>query len=161
MWPNVLLTSEEDWVYLMSCLKKWANPGPFLFIFRLFKQTIQFFTTNQCEKQSCPSNIWCKGLNSRPLEHESPPVTTGPELPPLYLICYLKYFARLLYSLSNVWLVWVQISHEVFTKQRVYVLLLVHPDCGQHRREFKTERIADAQFILHRQFKSGHKVRWN
>ena len=27
---------------------KWANPGPFSFIFSLFKQAIQYFTTNQC-----------------------------------------------------------------------------------------------------------------
>ena len=29
---------------------KWANPASFSLIFGLFKQTIQFLTTNQCEK---------------------------------------------------------------------------------------------------------------
>ena len=33
-------------------LKKWANPSLFLFIFGLFKQTLQIFTTNICEKMS-------------------------------------------------------------------------------------------------------------
>ena len=31
---------------------KWANPGLFSFIFGLFKQTLQIFTTNRCEKMS-------------------------------------------------------------------------------------------------------------
>ena len=33
-------------------LKKWANPASFLFIFGLFKQTLQIFTANICEKMS-------------------------------------------------------------------------------------------------------------
>ena len=37
--------------------KKMANPGLFSFIFGLFKQTLQIFTTNRYEK--CPSIIWC------------------------------------------------------------------------------------------------------
>ena len=37
---------------MSSFFKKWANPGLFLFIFGLFKQTLQIFTTNICEKMS-------------------------------------------------------------------------------------------------------------
>ena len=33
-------------------------------------------------KLSCPSSIWCRDSNSLPLKHESPPITTRPELPP-------------------------------------------------------------------------------
>ena len=31
---------------------------------------------------SCPSSIWRQDSNSQPLEHESPPITTRPGLPP-------------------------------------------------------------------------------
>ena len=33
-----------------TVLEKWAKPASFSFIFGLFKQTIQFLTTYQCEK---------------------------------------------------------------------------------------------------------------
>ena len=65
-------------------LKKWANPGLFLFIFGLFKQKLQIFTSNICEK--CPSSIWYRDLNPRPSEHDSPPITTRPGLPPILFI---------------------------------------------------------------------------
>ena len=48
----------------------------FFIYFRLFKQTI--LTTNIREKMLWPSSIWCQDLNLRPLEHESPPITTRP-----------------------------------------------------------------------------------
>ena len=57
-----------------------ANPGLFFVYFHLFKQTLQFFTTNKWEKY--PSSIWCWDSNPRPLENESPPITAGPGLPP-------------------------------------------------------------------------------
>ena len=38
--------------HIITSLKKWANPGLFSFIFGLFKQTIQIFITNICEKMS-------------------------------------------------------------------------------------------------------------
>ena len=56
------------------------TPASFSFIFGLFKQTIQLFTTNQCEK--CPTSIWRQDSNPRPLEHESSPITTRPGLLP-------------------------------------------------------------------------------
>ena len=59
-----------------------GQPGLFFIYFRLFKHTPQFFTTNKCE--NCPSSIWCWDSNSRSLEHESPPITTRPGLPPLF-----------------------------------------------------------------------------
>ena len=61
--------------------KKWANPASFSFYFKLFKHTLQFFTTNKYVRK-CSSSIWCQDSNSRPLKHESPPITTSPGLPP-------------------------------------------------------------------------------
>ena len=67
---------KENW----NSFFKWANPGIFLFIFGLFKQTsIQFLQQIYVEK--CPSSIWCRGSNSRPLERESLLITTRPGLP--------------------------------------------------------------------------------
>ena len=36
----------------LSGFFKWANPGLFFVYFGLFKQTLQIFTTNICEKMS-------------------------------------------------------------------------------------------------------------
>ena len=44
-----------------------------------------------CEK--CPSSIWCRDSNPRPLEHESLPITTRSGLPPQY--------SGLLYSFAS------------------------------------------------------------
>ena len=33
----------------------------------------------------CPSSLRCMDSNPRPSEHESPPITTRPGLPPLFL----------------------------------------------------------------------------
>ena len=60
-------------------LKKWAIPGLFFICFRLFKQTLQF--VQQINVNKCPSSIRCWDSwdsNPRPLEHESPPITTRP-----------------------------------------------------------------------------------
>ena len=52
------------------------------FIFGLFKQTsLQFL--QQIYVQKCPFSIWCLDSNSLCSEHESPPITTRPGLPPL------------------------------------------------------------------------------
>ena len=42
---------------------------------------ITILTTNKCEK--CPSRMHCWDSNSRPLEQESPHITTRPGLPPI------------------------------------------------------------------------------
>ena len=54
--------------------------GLFFIYFRLFKNTLQFL--QQINMKKCPSSIQCKDLNSCRLEHESPPITTRPGLPP-------------------------------------------------------------------------------
>ena len=65
---------------------EWANPQPLLlFIFGLFKQTsLQFLHLIYVKK--CPSSIQYQDSNPQPLEHESPPVTTRPGLPPKPLV---------------------------------------------------------------------------
>ena len=62
-------------------LLKWANPGLFFLYFRILKHTLQFL--QQINVKKCPSSIRCQDLNSQPLEHEYPPITTRPGLPPL------------------------------------------------------------------------------
>ena len=46
--------------------------------FRLFKPIANFSIKKYVKK--CPSSIRCQDLNSRPLEHDSPPITTKPGL---------------------------------------------------------------------------------
>ena len=48
--------------------------------FRPFKQTLLFL--QQIYVKKCPSSIWCWDSNPQPSEHESPPITTSPGLPP-------------------------------------------------------------------------------
>ena len=76
-WPikNKLAIIKPTFLY------KWANPGLFFFSFQSFQTNNTIFTTNQCEKMSCPSSIQCQNLNPWPSEHESPPITTRPGLP--------------------------------------------------------------------------------
>ena len=54
--------------------------GIFFDYFCLFKQTLQFL--QQIYVNKYPSSIQCGDLNPRPLEHESPPITNRPGLPP-------------------------------------------------------------------------------
>ena len=61
---------------------KWANPGLFFVYFLSFQTNNTIFTTNQCEKMSSPSSIRYRDSNPQPLEHEFPPITTRPGLPP-------------------------------------------------------------------------------
>ena len=62
---------------------KMNKPRPLLsFIFGLFKQTVpQFY--NKYHVKKCPFSIQCQDLNPWLLEHESPPITTRPGLPPI------------------------------------------------------------------------------
>ena len=59
---------------------KMGQPRPLFHLFRLFKNTLKFLQLIIVKK--CPTNIRCQDSNSRPLEHESPPITTRPGLPP-------------------------------------------------------------------------------
>ena len=81
-----LLGDPENFIGFFK--KKWDNPGLFFVFFGLFKQTIQFYNKNICEK--CPSSIRCRDLNPQSLEHESLPITTRPGLQNSLL--QLRYF---------------------------------------------------------------------
>ena len=59
---------ESQILYMKKGFEKWANPFLF-FIYFAFQTHFTMFTTNKCEK--CPSSMWYRDLNSRPLEHES------------------------------------------------------------------------------------------
>ena len=66
--------------------KKMANPSLFFIYFRSFQTNFTIFTTNKCEK--CPSSIWHRVSNTRPLDRECLPITTRPGLPPkAFLLC--------------------------------------------------------------------------
>ena len=56
-----------------------GHPWPLFCFFGRFKLTNNtIFTSNQWEE--CPSSVRCWDSNPQPLEHESPPITTGPGL---------------------------------------------------------------------------------
>ena len=74
-----ILVADQNWIN-KNIFVNGLTPTSFSFIFSLFKQTLQIFTTNICEKS--PSSIRCRDLNPQPLERESPPITTRPGLPP-------------------------------------------------------------------------------
>ena len=71
-------------------LKKWANPGFFFNLFSSFQTHITIFTTNKCEK--CPYSTHCLDSDSRPLEHESPPINTLDMLLTLGKIIFISAF---------------------------------------------------------------------
>ena len=81
-------------------LKNGPTPASFLFIFYLFKWNITVLTTNQCGKMSCPSSIRHRDSNPWPSEHESPPVTTRPGLPPNPFFVNFRYFQTIFYVIN-------------------------------------------------------------
>ena len=78
------------------------------FIFGLLKQTIQFRTTNQCEKMSSPSSMWSRDSNPQPLKHESSPITTGPGLQPKWSNVSFDYLAA---SFKNIFYIFAFRRH--------------------------------------------------
>ena len=80
-----------------------GQPRPLLsFIFGLFKQHHFKFYSKQVFVKKCPSSIRCQDLNPRPLELESPPITTRPGLLPLN---HLNLFAKAFLSTVH-YLLW-------------------------------------------------------
>ena len=61
-------------------LKNGPTPASFSFIYCFSKHTLQFL--QQLNVKKCPSSIWCRDSNSRPLELEPHPITNGPGLLP-------------------------------------------------------------------------------
>ena len=95
-FPGIRISNQLDRTFhlrlsswLQLFLKKMANPGLFFIYFRLFKHEFTIFTTNKCEK--CSFSIQYRDLNSRHLEHESPPITSRPRFPPrITLVCGVR-----------------------------------------------------------------------
>ena len=77
---HVLLWRNVDQIDKNNDISYRTNPGLFFVYFRLFKQTLQFL--QQMNVKKCPSSIRRWDLNPQPFEHESPPITTRPGLPP-------------------------------------------------------------------------------
>ena len=75
-------------------LKKWATPGLFFVYFRSFQTNNTIFTTNQCEKTSCPSRIRRWDSNPRPTAYFEPVLSL--------LWFYFNESSRRLFSLSFV-----------------------------------------------------------
>ena len=71
-----------------------GHPLDLFHFFRLFKQTLQLLQKNV---KKYPSSMRCWDSNPRPLEHESPSITTRPGLPPQ--IQLLKYNIMMWYVL--------------------------------------------------------------
>ena len=67
-------------VYPFSYFLNMGQPRPLFHLFSSFQTNITIFTTNKCEKS--PSSMWHRDLNPWHLEHEPPPITTRPGLPP-------------------------------------------------------------------------------
>ena len=62
------------------------NPSLFYRLFSVFSNKYYYNFTQQIFVKICPSIIWCR--EPRPLEHESPLISTRPGLPPShYLLC--------------------------------------------------------------------------
>ena len=80
---KVVIYDHRAFIRLATRLFEKNVPTPASFSFILSFQThITNFTTNKYVK-TCPSSIWYWDLNSQPLEHESPPITTRQGLPGL------------------------------------------------------------------------------
>ena len=61
--------------------KKWANLGLFFHLFLVLSYK-HYKILQQIYVNKCPAGIRCRDLNPRPVEGESPPITTRPGLPP-------------------------------------------------------------------------------
>ena len=75
-WSHCSRPFPLSWIFF-----KKGQPSLFSNYFRSFQTNNKIFTTNQCEKMSCPSSIRGRDSNPRPLEHEPPPITTRPGHP--------------------------------------------------------------------------------
>ena len=66
----------------LKLYKKLGRPRPLFVYFWSFQtNSITIFTTDQCEKMSCPSSIQHWDSNPQPSLCEPPPITTRPGLP--------------------------------------------------------------------------------
>ena len=71
-----------------------GQPGLFFIYFRSF-QTNSKTILQQLYVKKCPSSIWCRDSNPRPLERESLSITTRPGLPPKDLKLFIRFGHRI------------------------------------------------------------------
>ena len=76
--PRCKINKLEHWMFF---LKNGPTPATFSFIFCLFPSNIRTIL-QQINVKKCPSSIWHRDSKPRPLNRESPPITTRPGLPP-------------------------------------------------------------------------------
>ena len=86
----ILLTNSVD-TFGQCFFKKWANPGFFFVYFCSFQANNTFFSTMW--KMSCPSSIQRQDSNSKPLKHESSPITTRSGLLPTASFWLMWFFS--------------------------------------------------------------------
>ena len=69
-----------------------GHARPLFRLFLSFQTNNIIITANKCE--ICPSSIRRWDLNPQPLEHESPPLTIRPGLPPIFAQVILLFLSR-------------------------------------------------------------------
>ena len=105
-WSANIVENDDIWKRRFGRIAFFNSPSPILFsfIFGLCKQTN--YTILQ-KMTKCPYSIQCYDLNPIPPEHESPPITTRPGLPPQGLQFFnargpthevLKHFSRVKFA---------------------------------------------------------------
>ena len=81
---------------------KWANPGLFFVYFRSFSNKHYYnFYNRLMWKMSCPSSIRHRDSNPWSLDHEPPPITTRPGLPPWSIYVIAESFKIVLTARSS------------------------------------------------------------
>ena len=103
------------------------QPQRLFHLFLPFQTNITIFTANKCEK--CPSSIWCQDSNSRPLEHESPPITTRPGL------CFIQLNGKYAVSLPTYLPTYLPTWREVFYSTKTFI------NCGELGRFVGSEML--------------------
>ena len=83
--------------------KKWVNPGLFYRLFLVFYKQISLQFLQQIYVKKCPSSIRCQDSNPQPSEHEFPPLTTWPGLPPLPIYLIHGHFRSTNLTTSTSW----------------------------------------------------------
>ena len=106
-------------ILVKQFLKNGPTSASFSFIFDLFKRTLQFL--QQINAKKCPSSIWRRDSNPRPLEHKLSPITTRSGLPPSETILFpflnKKYFCLKCKRIQQARLsTIVSVSHQTFIR---------------------------------------------
>ena len=81
-WGFKFSSSISQFVENFDFFKNEQTPASFIIYFRSF-QTNSTTILQQIPCEKCPFSIQCQDLNPWLLEHESPPITTRPGLPPI------------------------------------------------------------------------------